>query len=163
MKQLIFIFAVMFSLANTSVFAVWRYSASGATPQYAWRAGADSSGQPFYLCRAHYQGSLTPGNIRPGFGGCHISYDGDEKNINHYQVFLLTHSSYGYWQWVKYNLPAHSWRVGDDTNGQPLYVCRARYADGLVIGKTWRGLNACYIPYGGREGSVRDYQVFLLR
>jgi Protein of unknown function (DUF3421) len=43
---------------------VWRAGAHGSVPIGAVTVGNTSDGEPLYMGRAHYQGTLTPGKVR---------------------------------------------------------------------------------------------------
>jgi len=47
--------------------------------------------------------------------------------------------------------------------GETLFVCRARFKNGMHPGKVRAGLDGCNVPWGGREHTVRDYQVLIAR
>ncbi len=51
----------------------------------AFDGGPDYNGEPRYLCRAPYQGSLHPGRLIPS--GCYISYGGKAFSVTEYEVF----------------------------------------------------------------------------
>ena len=50
---------------------------------------------------------------------------------------------------------------GNENNGQPLFICSARYNEGRHPGKIRPGFNGCNIPWGGREITVPDYEVLV--
>jgi hypothetical protein len=50
-------------------------------------------------------------------------------------------------------------RVGTDTNGTVLYLCRAKLFNSIQPGKTWAGYGRCNVPYGGKEYVVAQYMV----
>ncbi|KTD79394.1 DUF3421 domain-containing protein [Legionella waltersii] len=48
-------------------------------------------------------------------------------------------------------------RTGTDTNGRPLYLCRAKLFNSIQPGKTWPGYGRCNVPYGGKEYIVSEF------
>ncbi|MCL9685166.1 DUF3421 domain-containing protein [Legionella maioricensis] len=50
-------------------------------------------------------------------------------------------------------------RIGTDTNGTILYLCRATLFNSVQPGKTWAGYNRCNIPYGGKEYVVDQFTI----
>ncbi len=50
-------------------------------------------------------------------------------------------------------------RVGTDTNGATLYLCRAKFFNSIQLGKTWAGYNRCNVPYGGKEYVVGQFTI----
>jgi hypothetical protein len=57
-------------------------------------------------------------------------------------------------------IPSGALEVGYQDSG-PLYVCRVRYRGGLHPGKIASGFSGCNIGYGGREITVRQYEVLM--
>lgn len=55
-------------------------------------------------------------------------------------------------------IPSNALRAGNEANGTPLYIARANYEGGLHVGKANSG--EAYIPYGGREVYVQNYEVY---
>ncbi|KAF2904887.1 hypothetical protein ILUMI_01289, partial [Ignelater luminosus] len=56
------------------------------------------------------------------------------------------------------NVPPRAFQGGED-NGQPLYVARATFEGGLLPGKLLPTHGTAYIPWGGNENAVADYEV----
>ncbi len=44
---------------------------------------------------------------------------------------------------------------------EPLYLCRAKYGEGMHPGKLRTAFGGCSIPWGGREVRVEDYEVLV--
>ncbi|HEX8950669.1 MAG TPA: DM9 repeat-containing protein, partial [Polyangia bacterium] len=60
-----------------------------------------------------------------------------------------------------FNLPDDAIVIGHDTDGAPLYSCRASYNGGLHPGKTRSDSFACRFSYGGTEQQATTYQVLV--
>ncbi|XP_055683680.1 C3 and PZP-like alpha-2-macroglobulin domain-containing protein 8 isoform X2 [Lutzomyia longipalpis] len=61
-------------------------------------------------------------------------------------------------------VPASGGQVPDGAvpgghDGEQLYVARARYGGGLIPGKLVPSHGVCYVPWGGGENSVTEYEV----
>lgn len=70
---------------NTS----WVQASYGSIPPNAVKGGHTSSGEPLYVGRAHWQGSLTVGKIHPSHQALYIAYGGSEIPIkNNYEVLI---------------------------------------------------------------------------
>ncbi|HRD69406.1 MAG TPA: DUF3421 domain-containing protein [Legionella sp.] len=54
---------------------------------------------------------------------------------------------------------AQALRVGMDSHGSPLYLCKARLLNGVVLGKTWAGYGRCVVAYNGKELSVTQFTI----
>lgn len=50
-------------------------------------------------------------------------------------------------------------RTGTDTNGNALYLCRARLFNSIQPGKTWAGYGQCNVPYGGKEYVLSEFTI----
>lgn len=136
-------------LANYEVLVgkgTWGPPAAGL--RGAFVAGHENN-RPLYLCRAQFNGQ-HPGKVVAG--SCNIGYAGEEKLIKSFEVFYQSPV------WVA-GKTAPAGAVGGQENGQPLYVCRARYQGGLHPGKLLSG--SCNIGYGGKEIIVPNFEVLI--
>lgn len=66
----------------------WVPSSHGAVPPNAVVAGRTSSGEPLYVGRTFYQGSLTPGKVHPSHGNLYIPFNGAEIPFKNYDVLV---------------------------------------------------------------------------
>jgi hypothetical protein len=78
---------------------------------------------------------------------------------------LVLVQSYGA-NWVNASngtVPAGAFISGQDSPParEPLYACRAAYANGIQLGKVSPKIGACDISYGGREIRIPQYQVLV--
>lgn len=110
---------------------------------------APEPGAPMFVCRAQVESSLVPGKWVKG--NCNVAYGGKEVVMRQYQV------AYGDAVWQPYSGSVYGLvRTGTDSDGTPLFSCRAHYNPGFPQGdqgnqpgKLAKG--ACRIPYGGGE------------
>ena len=51
--------------------------------------------------------------------------------------------------------------AGTATDGEPLFACRAGFEDGIHIGKLRKAFGGCNIPWGGKERTVKSYEVLV--
>jgi DM9 repeat len=66
--------------------------------------------------------------------------------------------------WVKAQdgqLPPNAVVAGKTRDGQPLYVCRARYERGVYPGALTGAYRDCSVSYEGKEYSLQDYEVLV--
>uniref|UniRef100_T1GCZ0 Uncharacterized protein n=1 Tax=Megaselia scalaris TaxID=36166 RepID=T1GCZ0_MEGSC len=63
----------------------WVPASNGFVPNTAVRSGMTSEGEPLYIGRAHWEGSLTPGKIHPSHGCLYIGFGGQEVKIERYE------------------------------------------------------------------------------
>lgn len=63
-------------------------SGNGHVPPGAVSAGNQSNGEPLFIGRAHFGGSLTPGKIHRSHGCLYIPFGGAEQSIQQYEVLI---------------------------------------------------------------------------
>ena len=65
--------------------------------------------------------------------------------------------------WVKTStnhIPTKALKAGEDVDGSPLYVGRAKHECGFLIpGKVQPNYGFCYIAYDGEEFGKEEYEV----
>jgi len=107
-------------------------------------------------CRADQGGGIHPGKIRPNWNACDIGYGGQEIMVPAYETLVS-----GWTDDAGGLVPSNALPFGTDgTTGQFLYSCRAQLnGNDYQLGKVRPGLGGCFIPYGGQEVSVTQYQV----
>lgn len=66
----------------------WIPSQNGATHPNAVRGGNAANGEAFYIGRANYQGSITPGKIQPSHHTLYIPFGGQEVAIGNYEILV---------------------------------------------------------------------------
>ena len=112
----------------------WAHGDNGSKPFDAVRGGTDSDKQPLYFCRVYYINGFQPGKLNPNLQTCNFGYGGMELTSTVYQVLAP--------KWVSERdgvVPSYSFEAGTDTDGAPLYFCRASYQGGLQPGKLKKG------------------------
>lgn len=55
-------------------------------------------------------------------------------------------------------VPSGGMQGGDD-NGEPMFVARASFEGALIPGKLVPSHGVCYVPWGGAEHGVTNYEV----
>jgi hypothetical protein len=129
----------------------WVPYENGALPGDAIAGGHDTNGQTLYFCRAFPLGD-QPGKVNQNLGSCRYGYVGQEYQDGLYEVMVP------HWEWGSGGqVPGAAYRVSTDTDGAPLYFCRAFYQGSLQPGKLKKGAG-CYIGYGGNEILLNNYQ-----
>jgi hypothetical protein len=128
---------------------------AGSAPD-ALVGGVDGDGTPLQICRANYNGGLHPGKTRADWGSCDVSFGGGEYWLTNYETLVpawVTTSGGG--------IPQDSIPVGKESNGNPLFVCRANYGGGVQLGKLAQGYDGCFVPFGGSELHLPNYDVLV--
>ncbi|XP_036342466.1 uncharacterized protein LOC118751757 [Rhagoletis pomonella] len=72
----------------------WVPASDGIIPPGAIEAGRTADGEPLYVGRAHYCGSLTPGKIQPSHRALYIAFGGYERRIPNYEVLVRRNDFY---------------------------------------------------------------------
>lgn len=146
--------------APCSAFEWSIYHKGKPVPQGLFSAGSESDGRPLAISVVLRDGGRFPGKMDPKNGKAYYSFGGKEyQSDDLYEVFT------GDGTWVKApggRIPTGAIRAGQDIDGSPLYIIRARHAKGLHPGRT-DGKGNAYIPYGGKEIRVSDYEVLIMR
>ncbi|XP_055859193.1 uncharacterized protein LOC129921409 isoform X2 [Episyrphus balteatus] len=102
----------------------WIPCAAGSVPPNAVLAGNTCTGEPLYVGRGHWEGSLTVGKIHPSHHCLYIPFGGEERRLDCYEVLVyeMSHS----WQHGSSNyMPPGGVVAGHDTDGSTIYVGRA--------------------------------------
>nr|XP_043067383.1 natterin-4-like [Drosophila bipectinata] len=139
---------------------VWIHSTSqSALPLGAVKGGYDTDGSPLYVGRAYHEGSLLPAKVSPSRGLAYVANYGKEHRKTNYDVLV----GEGY-RWIPDNyghVPATAVIGGKNKQGETLYIGRAMYKNSLVIGKIHQSHGCLYIPFGGKEVAIRQYEVLV--
>jgi hypothetical protein len=106
-----------------------------------------------YFCRAFLSPGYQPGKVSSKLGTCNYPYGGEERKDQQYEIMVPHWESASYGQLAGSPYPA-----GTDSDGAPLYFCRASFRLGLQPGKLKPGAG-CYIAYAGNEILLKYYQV----
>lgn len=122
-------------------------------------AGNDADGSPIYVGRAFYAGDQLPAKVIPSKQACYVSYNGGEHFVQDFELlqgtgFTWVGSSNGH-------VPDGAVLAGNQVTGEPLYIGRAHHEGSLTPGKVHAGHGCIYIPFGGREESMLQYEVLV--
>jgi len=151
----------------------WILNVGRNMPDHAIECGFED-GKPLYTVRVCMDGGIQLGKGSPVFkkGGV-IGYKQEENHVDQYEILV---GDMRRLKWVgvsgAMNIDESGYlHVGDSRvkpveggreNDNPptiLYVAKASHKGAVHPGKTSRTLKAAYIPYGGKEKKVEDYEV----
>lgn len=126
--------------------------------------GYDVNGETLYVGRALLSGDILPGKIVPSHHTCYVPWGGKEHAVRDYQVLTLTgdiqldwiHASNGHY-------PSGAIEGGMTGNGEKLFIGRAHHHGSHCIGKVHPNHHTLYIPFGGNEVSVKNYEVLCVK
>uniref|UniRef100_A0A1A9WVZ0 Uncharacterized protein n=1 Tax=Glossina brevipalpis TaxID=37001 RepID=A0A1A9WVZ0_9MUSC len=134
----------------------WMPSIGGIIPPHAVRLGRTSEGEPLYVGRCVWRGSLTPGKIQPSHGCLYFPFGGAELRTEQYEVLVQPET------WVAssgHEIVAGSVLAGKDADGDDIYVGRAYHGNNLLPAKVIPRKGCAFISYGGQEHIKHEYEV----
>lgn len=126
-------------------------------PRDAVLGGRDSDGSPIYVGRSPHDGALLPCKVLPTKQAAYVSTDGMEISKQNYDVLVGRDVV---WKTERNGkVPRDAFKGGKAKNGEVLYIGRAHYSGSQTIGKVHPSHGCLFIPYGGSEVSIKDYEV----
>ncbi|KAG4072159.1 hypothetical protein HA402_015658 [Bradysia odoriphaga] len=126
-------------------------------PRDAVLGGRDSDGSPIYVGRASHDGATLICKVLPSKQAAYVATNGVEISKLHYEVLVGRTVR---WKADKNGkVPRDAFAAGRATNGETLYIGRAPHNGSLTIGKVHPTHGCLYMPYGGSEVSLREYEV----
>ncbi|XP_030385452.1 uncharacterized protein LOC115632442 isoform X2 [Scaptodrosophila lebanonensis] len=134
----------------------WIPESGGRVPPHALRVGQTTDGEPLFVGRGHYHGSLTPGKVHPSHGCLYIPYGGAEHKLDSYEVLVQPET------WVSShgsNIVPGTILAGHDADGDAIYVGRAYHEGDLLPAKVIPNKSCAYVPYGGHEHVKHDFEL----
>lgn len=102
---------------------------------------------------------MTPVKVMPSKQAAYLSFNGQEVLVSNYEVL----TGHGF-TWVgsgNGHVPEGAVAAGNQSSGEPLYIGRAHFQGSLTPGKVHRSHGCLYIPYGGAEHSILQYEVLI--
>lgn len=134
-------------------------SAYASLPEGAIQAGHDADGTLIYVGRAFHDGDLLPAKVLPDKQVAYVPYGGQEIAKHEYEVLCG-----GNVQWVQSghgDVPPNAVLGGHCGNGEPLYVGRSHFSGSLTPGKVHPSHGNLYIPFGGSEVPIKEYEILI--
>ncbi|XP_070520354.1 uncharacterized protein [Cardiocondyla obscurior] len=135
----------------------WCDASGGMVPPDAVEGGDD--GETLFVGRAHHEGALIPGKVKPGHSVCYVAWGGTEHGKSDYQVLCGCRPT-----WLPIsggNIPSNAIPAGETEDGEPLFVGRVHHEGTVTIGKVQPSHNVCYIPFGGSELAFDEYEIMV--
>ncbi|EGI57249.1 C3 and PZP-like alpha-2-macroglobulin domain-containing protein 8 [Acromyrmex echinatior] len=135
----------------------WCDASGGMIPPDAVEGGQDE--EPLFVGRAHHEGALIPGKVKPGHSVCYVAWGGAEHGKTDYQVLCGCKPT-----WVPVSggtIPPNAIPGGETEDGEPLFVGRVHHEGTVTIGKVQPSHNVCYIPYAGSEIASSEYEIMV--
>jgi hypothetical protein len=141
----------------------WVLNRGKSIPQGAITTGREHSWN-LYICRAFYDGGILLGKASDVFekGGV-IGYKDKEHAIDTYEILL---GNMNQLKWVRTrgkldlnSLGAKPVEGGNENDGSPLFIAKAHHKGADHPGKASDRFKGAYIPYGGGEELIEEYDV----
>uniref|UniRef100_A0A182M7T9 Uncharacterized protein n=1 Tax=Anopheles culicifacies TaxID=139723 RepID=A0A182M7T9_9DIPT len=140
----------------------WQHcNINGPFPANMVRAGVDCDGEVIYVGRAFHEGDMVPAKVIPTKNVAFVCHGGEEVlkedfEVLRYGAFVWEYASNG-------TVPDSAMKIGQTTDGEPLYMGRAIYSGSQTPGKVHPSHGCCYLPFDGAEVSVLEYEVLCIR
>lgn len=131
-------------------------------PPNAVSSGQTNDGEPLYVGRGCWAGSLTVGKVHPSHGCLYLPYGGREQRLDSYEVLVQQE------MWVAGSamhilLMQNTVRAGQDIDGSEIFVGRAHHdeAGGPLPAKLIPSKGCAYISYAGQEFQKDEFEVLV--
>ena len=139
------------------------HAANGQLPPNAFAGGHDNG--PQYVARCYHEGNRVPGKFVPAHGVAYIPWGGKEHAKTQYEVLVQDGPDNLVWVPASHGGTGGTGALmsGRTPAGGPLYVGRAQINGTWTLGKVNPDHKTCYVPYGGKEHPISNYQVLCVR
>ncbi|KAF6210039.1 hypothetical protein GE061_015794 [Apolygus lucorum] len=67
----------------------WKWARMGDIPPEAIRVGHTCDGEPLFMGRTMFEGTMTPGKVHPSHACLYISWSGGELKFHEYEIMVL--------------------------------------------------------------------------
>lgn len=112
----------------------------------------------FYLKFSLYIDGVL-GKYVVSHGVCYVAHGGNEHTK--YQFDVLCNGNPSWVQASNGHVPIGAVQAGHTDSGEPLYVGRSCYQGSITVGKVHPSLGSLYIPFGGKEVSLQEYDILV--
>jgi len=143
----------------------------GECPEKAVVACQDDDGMDLLVGRAPFKGGMHPGKLNPSHSSLYVSYGGEEVPMQEYEILIQEGRDNLHWVEAKNGeVPPAALKIGYEANGDPLFVARGKVEKdscdenfSMSVGKMNPRYGLAYLPYGGKEIEVAEYEVLCLK
>ncbi|XP_055914857.1 uncharacterized protein LOC129948065 isoform X2 [Eupeodes corollae] len=137
----------------------WIEATPDCIPRGAIVAGNDSDGDTIYVGRLKHGGDLLPAKVIPAKGGAYVCYGGEEVKSDNFQ--MLVGAGFVWADCEEGQVLPGAVPSGNTSDGETLYVGRGHYNGSLSVGKVHPSHECLYLPYGGEEVKLDQYEVLV--
>ena len=145
-------------MAVTAKFA----SGKNGLPNGANPAGYEANRESLYVARAQIGGGFHLGKYKRGWKQAAFPYGGKELWVSDFEIWVGKLSNNYVGSWSRHDLHRDDTvACGNEANGTPLYIARAKHEGGLHRGKWRKDWKQAAISYGGLEIWKSDFEVLV--
>lgn len=122
-------------------------------------AGIDADGSPIYVGRVYHDGDCLIAKVIPSKKFAYACKNGHEISKQYFE-FLCNESV----RWVSSSngqIIENALNGGATMDGETLYIGRGIHEGSLTVGKVHPSHGCLYIPFGGREVSLKQYETLV--
>ncbi|XP_046747824.1 natterin-3-like [Diprion similis] len=122
-------------------------------------AGRDADGASLVVGRAIHNGDVLPAKAKPEHAVAYVAYGGQEHEKRQFEILMPAD-----FHWVadrNGQVPYGAVESGTTNNGEKLYVGRGYQQGTPTVGKIHPSHGCLYVPFGGREVALREYEVLV--
>ncbi|CAO1428337.1 unnamed protein product [Diamesa hyperborea] len=134
-------------------------TAHSEAPPGAILAGNDIDGTEMFVGRALYQGEQIPAKVIPSKNIGYVPWGGQEIPVHEFEVLCN-----GNVEWVQSSngmvLP-NAVPGGVSSSGEILYIGRGWWHGALTPGKIQPSHGSLYMPFGGMEVALKEYEILI--
>jgi len=120
-------------------------------------AGTMPDGMPVFVCSAWHNGGFHPGLTGMWTDSCILGFGGREVQVPGFRVY----TGRANWAAFRGEVPRNAVEGGQEADGTPLYVCRARQDGAVFAGKYRPGFRGCNVGDQGREIAMAPFDLMV--
>ncbi|XP_055837518.1 uncharacterized protein LOC129905913 [Episyrphus balteatus] len=125
--------------------------------------GGEEQNHIIYVGRAHHEGETLPAKIIPATGSVYVSRGGHDVYKSEFEYLVGMGYTWVYGIVEGFDIPPGAVWTGHTQDGEKVYVGRGHYHGSLTPGKVHPGYPKLFIPYGGKEVKMKDFEVLTRR
>lgn len=126
-------------------------------PETSIEGGHDVDGAMIFVGRAQYLNEILPAKVLPSKNAAYVAHGGQEILVHNVEMVCTTGSVT--WRPSRNGeIPAGAIHGGTAANGEWLFIGRVRWQGSLTVGKIHPTHNCIYVPFGGQELKLFEYE-----
>ncbi|CAG9579770.1 unnamed protein product [Danaus chrysippus] len=114
---------------------------------------------PLWVIRARFEGDLIPGKLAIQHKAAYVPWGGTENAVHNIEVLCARPECIRWVDCCENSIPPNAIVAGNTSEGEPLYVGRAREQGSLTPGKVHPSHRAMYVSFAGKEISHKNYEI----